>query len=231
MSGKSVLITGSSKGLGEELAVVFAMNNYGVILHGRNNEDLSRVEKKVAKIGVRCDILSGDLKLDKTIKGLYKLASKRNVSVLVNNAGIDLKTNDAGSGLKLPLNEISDNQIDELLTTNLLALIKLTRRLYPLFLEKGKGTIVNINSVSGLECQELKSIYCASKWGLRGFTDSLRLEARKHGIRVVGVYPSRIKTKAYFPVGMEPREVALKIYNAYNSVDVNELILDEREKK
>ena len=198
MKKESVLITGSSKGLGEELALVFASNNHDVILHGRNKEDLARVEEKVSKMGVNCCVLDGDLRLDKTIEELHKLAKEKGVSVLINNAGTDLKLEDAGSDLKLPLSEIDDRQIDETLITNLIAPIKLTKRLYTLFLGKGYGTIININSLSGLESHELRNIYCASKWGLRGFTDSFRLEAEKHKVRVLGVYPSRIKTKAYF---------------------------------
>jgi len=230
MKNKSVLITGSSKGLGEELALVFASNNYDVILHGRNKVDLARVKGKVSKMAVNCYILDGDLRLDKTIDELYKLAKEKDVSVLINNAGTDLKPQDAGPDLKLPLNEIDDRQIDEILITNLIAPIKLTKRLYTLFLDKGYGTIININSLSGLEPQELKSTYCASKWGLRGFTDSFRLEADKHKVRVLGVYPSRIKTKAYFTFGMEPQEVAQKIYTAYNNTNMSEIILDERVK-
>ena len=231
MKNKSVLITGSSKGLGEELALVFASNNYDVILHGRNKADLARVKEKVSKMAVNCYILDGDLRLDKTIDELYKLAKEKDVSVLINNAGTDLKPQDAGPDLKLPLNEIDDRQIDEILITNLIALIKLTKRLYTLFLDKGYGTIININSLSGLEPQELKSTSCASKWGLRGFTDSFRLEADKHKVRVLGVYPSRIKTKEYFTFGMEPQEVAQKIYAAYNNTNINEIKLDGRPQK
>ncbi|MFC1931531.1 SDR family NAD(P)-dependent oxidoreductase, partial [Chloroflexota bacterium] len=91
--------------------------------------------------------------------------------------------------------------------------------------------IININSISGMEPNELKSIYCASKWGLRGFTDSFRLEAKNHKVRVLGVYPSRIKTKAHFTFGMETQEVAQKIYAAYKNTEIDELKLDERPKK
>lgn len=231
MKNESVLITGSSKGLGEELALVFASNNHDVILHGRNKEDLARVEERVFKVGVNCYILDGDLRLDKTVEELYKLAKEKDVSVLINNAGTDLELHDAGPDLKLPLNEIDDKQIDEILITNLIAAIKLTKRLYTLFLDKGYGTIININSLSGLESHELRSIYCASKWGLRGFTDGFRLEAEKYKVRVLGVYPSRIKTKPYFAVGMEPQEVAQKIYAAYSDTSISEIILDGRPKK
>lgn len=228
---KSVLITGSSRGLGKELALVFANNNHNIILHGRNKEDLERVKEEVTTIGVICHILEGDLRLDKTIEELYKRAKEKDVSVLINNAGTDLKLQDAGPNLKLPLNEIDDKQINEILITNSIAPIKLTKRLYTLFLDKGYGTIIIINSLSGLENHELRSVYCASKWGLRGFTDTFRLEADKHNVKVLGVYPSRIKTKPYFTYGMEPQEVAQKIYAAYKNSNLDEIIIDGRPKK
>lgn len=227
MNNKSVLITGSSKGLGEQLALAFARNNYDIILHGRNKESLAKVKGEISKVGVNCFIVTGDLRLDKTIEALYKVAGKTDVTVLINNAGIALTLPGEDTDLRLPLNEISDEQIDDILATNLLAPIKLTRRLYQLFLNKGHGTIININSLLGLEPRELNTLYCASKWGLRGFTDSFRLEAAKHGIRVIGVYPSRIKTRA-FTDGMEPKDVAQKIYSAFSNSAIDEIKLDER---
>ncbi len=231
MKNEPVLITGSSKGLGEELALVFASANHDIILHGRNKKDLAGVKEKVSKMGVNCYILDGDLRLDKTIEGLCKIAKEKDVSVLINNAGTDLKLHNAGPDLKLPLNEVDNKQIDEILITNLIAPIKLTKRLYTLFLDKGYGTIVNINSLSGLLAHDLRSIYCASRWGLRGFTDAFRLEAKKHKVRVLGVYPSRIKTKPYFTYGMEPQQVAQKIYAAYEDTNIDEIKLDGRPKK
>lgn len=231
MRKETALITGSNKGLGKALALVFASNNHDVIIHGREIEDLAKVEGTISGTGVSCYTLSGDLRLNETIEGLYRLAEEKNVSILINNAGTDLTPEDAGPDLKLPLNEVNDEQVDELLITNLITLIKLTRRIYTLFLSKGYGTIININSICGLEAHKLRSLYCASKWGLRGFTDSLRLEAEKNNIRVIGVYPTRIKTRDYFTFGMEPQEVAQKIYTMYSETSTSEIILDDRPKK
>lgn len=229
MKKEVVLITGSSRGLGEQLALIFAGNGHDIILHGRNKENLTKVQGMVVKMGVNCYITAGDLKLGKTIDELFEIARKKDISVLINNAGTSLRSNDAvEQDLKLPLSEIDKEQIDDILMTNLVAPVKLTRRLYTLFLTKKHGTIININSLLGLEPRELNSIYCASKWGLRGFTDSLRLEAEKNGVRVIGVYPGRIKTRACFTEGMGPQEVAQEIYAAYCSTDTDEVILDGR---
>ncbi|MFC1952749.1 SDR family NAD(P)-dependent oxidoreductase [Chloroflexota bacterium] len=231
MKNESVLITGSSRGLGEQLALVFSANNHDIILHGRNIENLGKIQNKIVGAGSDCFIITGDLMSDKTLDELNEIARQKDVSVLINNAGVSLTQDNAEEDLKLPLSNIVDNQIDELLTINLIAPVKLTRRLYTLFIDRGRGTIININSLLGLESRELNSLYCASKWGLRGFTDALRLEAEKTGIRIIGVYPSRIKTKACFTDGMDPRDVARKIYAAYISKTNDEIVLDGRPEK
>ena len=223
-----VLVTGSSKGLGEELALVFASNGHDIVLHGRNVVDLRGVEAELTSMGVRCTVVAGDLRSGECIESLARVAKESGVSVLINNAGVDLDEQYAETDLKLPFDEIEDRQIDEIVTTNLVALMKLTRRVYAHFLDKGRGTVININSISGLECHNLRTVYCASKWGLRGFTDTLRLEAEKKGIRVLGVYPSRIRTKPYFSYGMTPREVALKVYDTYIDPSLTESVIDGR---
>jgi short-subunit dehydrogenase len=224
MQNKFVLITGSGHGLGRELALVFAGHNYNIILHDRNKSDLEKTEKEISKKDINSFVLLGDLKSDKTLDSLYKISKKKKISVLINNAGVHCPG--------LPLEKIDDRQIDDLLLTNLIASIKLTRRIYRFFLENGHGgTIININSISGLENQEFRTVYCASKWGLRGFTDTLRLEAGGKNIRIIDIYPSRIKTRSEFTVGMETEEVAKKIYEVYENTNLDKVILDGRPKK
>lgn len=202
-----VLITGSGRGLGKSLALVFASNNYDIILHDRVAEDLENTRNEVLEKGVNCDILLGDLNDIETIDKLYDVAKNKDVSILINNAGLHCP--------HLPLEGIKDDQIDEIITTNLISQIKLTKRMYSVFLEKNNGVIININSMSGLKPSKNRTIYSASKWGLRGFSESFKLEVKNHNIRVIDVYPSRIKTRPEFKYGMESNDVAKKIYDAY----------------
>ncbi len=217
-----VLITGSSRGLGRELALVFAENGYGIVLHGRNISALNNVKEKISKIGAESVIVVGDIREDNVIEELVNVAEKKNISVLVNNAGSQI------SAFKLPVNMFDSHQIDELVNVHLTAPIKLTKGIYSLFKEKGSGTIININSLAGLESQDGRSIYCASKWGLRGFTNTLRLEAEKNNIFVMGIYPSRIKTRPELSAyGWETRKVAENIYEGFINKE-KDLILDDR---
>jgi len=207
-----VLITGSSKGLGKELALLFASNSYNIILHGRNKLDLQNVKKEIIKKGVDCIIVTGDIKKDETIDKLYLKSKEKDISIFINNAGVHCP--------HLPLEKINDVDIDDLLNTNLIAPIKLTQRVYRDFFEKKSGVIININSLSGLKSQYHRTLYCSSKWGLKGFSDTLRMEAEDNNIRIIDVYPGRIKTKKEFKEGMNTKEVAQKIYDDFKNNDI-----------
>lgn len=220
---KLVLITGSGHGLGRELALVFASHGYDIVLTDRNKNDLEESRKKISKIGVNYFILLGDIRSDKTLDSLYEISEKEGISILINNAGVHCP--------KLPLQDLNNEQIDDMMMSNLIAPIKLTWRVYPLFLENGQGTIININSLSGLENQKFRTIYSASKWGLRGFADALKLETEENAVRILDIYPSRMKTRPEFTFGMEPQNVARKIYEVYKNTNLNRIILDDRPKK
>ena len=222
---ESALVTASSHGLGKAIALVFAESNYDIILHGRDLNKISEAREELFKKCPSVSAVKGDLRGYTTINELYDRARSKELSILINNAAIPC----AG----LPFEQLSEEYIEDNILTNLLSVIKLTRKIYPIFLERGGGTIININSSVGLEPRKYRSVHSASKWGLRGFDNVLRLEAREKNIRVISVYPGRIKTVPEFDEGMEMGYVAERIYEAYkNMSEGGELLLEgEREIK
>lgn len=185
MTKKTVLITGSSKGLGKSLATVFARNGNDIILHGRNEQDLKSVEQEILAHRVACDVVTGDLTHDKTIEKLAQVAEERDADVLINNAGIYLNA---------PFQEISLLDFRRVIEVNLVAPIILTRKIFPILQRKQSGMIVNINSLAGKNPTDRESAYCASKHGLRGFTKSIQFEANKDHISVIEVYLGTMNT-------------------------------------
>ena len=217
---KCVLVTASSKGLGKAIAEVFSKNGYDIILHGRDVKKVNKTEKEIKKNGVNVYKVIGDLKDKKTLKSLFNI-SKDKISVLVNNAAIPC--------YGLPISEMNDNQIMNSLDTNLISPIFLIQKIYPLLKKQGYGSIININSIVGKEPKKFRSIHSATKWGLKGFSKSLRIEAEEDGIKVINVYPTRIKTIKEFTYGLEPKYVAKQIYNEHiDSINDDELIIDGR---
>ncbi len=226
---RRVLVTASSKGLGKAIAYEFAMNDYDVILHGRDEEKVRQtkellendsVEYRNRKIDVSCIV--GDLRSNITIDELYKI-SKDKISVLVNNAAIPC--------YGLPLDEMDYMQMIGSLHINLVTPIILTNRIYPLLKKQGYGSIININSIVGKEPKKFRSVHSATKWGLKGFSKSLRIEAEENGIKVINVYPTQIKTVKEHTFGLEPYDVAKKIYEEHIDGDTGELVLDGRPEK
>lgn len=206
---EGVLITGSSQGIGKYLAFVFAENNHKVIIHGRDKKKLEEVCEEIKKFSNPVTMVLGDLRNRETLEKLYSAAIGNNISCLINNAAV------VCPGLKL--SELSEDKIQEMLSVNLIAPILLTQRIYPFFANKGSGVIININSIAGLEAKKQRSLYCASKYGLRGFSESLGIEAEEKGVSVASVYLSKVKLMEQDQFGMNPWVVARKIYKVYKN--------------
>lgn len=185
MASKTALITGSSNGLGKSLAIVFAQNGFNIILHGRNESALEKAKEEVMRHHVVCDVVKGDITADETIDELTRFAEKRNVDVLINNAG---------TYLNAPFQKISPKDFKKVIEVNLIAPIVLTRKIFPILQRKQKGIIININSLAGKNPTDGESAYCASKHGLRGFTKSIQFEANKDHVSVVEVYLGTMNT-------------------------------------
>ncbi|MCF7955485.1 MAG: SDR family NAD(P)-dependent oxidoreductase [Phycisphaerae bacterium] len=205
---KWVLITGASKGLGKELAFAFADAGANLILTARSGDLLGGIAESIKKThGVRCDVIAGDICSADVFDEVCKAAIERDIEVLVNNAGIvsiDL------------LEDVSVERIEMMVQLNLLVPIKLTRAVIPMFKKRRAGTIVNINSTAGRKAVAEHAVYCATKHGMTGFAEALKMEVKGMGIRVFNVSPGKmatelftaddkdIDTSAFIP----PREVA-----------------------
>ncbi len=220
---KSVLVTGSGRGIGRGLALGFARLGHNLIISGRDREALGQVRRAIEQTGVTCKAVVGDLNAHSVLDSLEEVARNEDISILVNNAGRHCP--------HLPFEEMSDNEIDALVGSNLVSHLKLSRRIYSFFKDRKEGTIAVINSMSGRENHFRRTIYCASRWGLRGFTDTLRREAQENNVRIVGVYMARVKTRPEFSEGMEVDFVVKEILDYINSDRNEDLILDDRPNK
>ena len=206
----NVLITGASSGIGRALAYKFSSNVKSLVLCSRNEEGLVKVKERVEKKELKVHVFPCDLSSEKNCIRLSDFAVSKNVNVLINNAAIP------SPGISL--NNISVSQISDIINVNLKAPIFLSK------LIKGLNTIINLNSMLGLEHKFNRTIYSASKWGLRGFSESLKLEM---DAVVLDVYLSNVKTRPDIREGQEVNFVANQIYEAY-LLKKTELILDGR---
>ncbi len=182
-----ILITGASSGIGAAAARLFGREGYRVVLAARRQELLEKLKNEIESEGGKALAIQSDVKCCDDCQRLARQA-------LENYGQIDILFNNAGIG-RLDWLESLDLQTDiqELISVNLLGTIWLTRAVLPAMIERQSGHIINMVSVAGLIAPPLYTIYSASKFGVRGFSDALRREVRIHNIFVSGVYPGGVK--------------------------------------
>ena len=182
MTTRRFLVTGGSQGIGA--AIVAAARSAGdeVVFTGRNEELIGRVAAETGAFGVRADVSSGE-------------DNARTVEVALERMnGIDVLVNNAGFGYFAQIGELDLDAMKTLFATNVFGLVDLTNRVVPLMKEQGQGDIVNIASTSGLKGHAHGTAYSASKFAVRGISQSWQAELRPHDIRVLCVCPSEVQT-------------------------------------
>ena len=184
LNGARVLLTGASGGIGNAIARALHERGASLAITGRRVDALESLK---AELGDRVDVLQADLAKREDVNALPERAGA--VDVLVANAGLPA-SGDVGS--------FSPEQIDRAIDVNLRAPLQLTHALLPRMLEKGSGHVVYVSSLSGKVPSAGASIYCATKFGLRGFGDSLHDELHGTGVGVTTVFPGFISGAGMF---------------------------------
>ncbi|MCV0382248.1 MAG: SDR family oxidoreductase [Erythrobacter sp.] len=200
-AGKTVIVTGSSSGIGKGIAKRFASEGANVVLNSRSREDLEKVAAGLDKD--RTLIVEGDVGGTDFARSIVDRTLDRfgALDVLVNNAGI------ATPG---PLAEAQDDDIDAIFEINVKGLIRMCRAAIPHLVESG-GSIVNTSSVSGLGGDWTMPLYCASKGAVSNFTRALALQLGEQGVRVNAVCPSM--TRSEMTDGMTDNEELMTAFN------------------
>jgi short-subunit dehydrogenase len=220
---KTILITGAGTGLGKELALAYAQKGNRIILVGRTQSNLNEVSGMIEKtngsaITTTCDISDSSV----VEKLLSRLNETEKIDQVINNAGI---------GFFGPLQEISADEINQMIDTNVKGTIYVTKAILPTFLERNAGKIMNIISTAGLRGKVHETAYCASKFAIRGFTEALVKELANTTISVSGVYMGGMDTPFWDENNhvtdrsrlKSAKEVALEILERENET---ELIID-----
>lgn len=171
-------MTGATAGLGLAITERFLAEGHRV--HGVGRTARRKAETPRGLTAVRCD-----LRRPTAVARLVALVRREKIDCLVCNAGVY-----SDRGVALP-----DQDACDLLATNLVAPVLLLKNVYALFRARGRGTIVVVNSVAGLEPNYDEAVYCASKHGLRGFTRALQIDGARHGVRILDYYLGALRTR------------------------------------
>ncbi|MCU0542232.1 MAG: SDR family oxidoreductase [Oscillatoriaceae cyanobacterium Prado104] len=183
----TVLITGASQGIGKATSLLFASKGYDVVLVARQIDRLESVAQQIKDKGRNAWAISADVRDAEQVNSMVReaLACCGSIDVLINNAGI------------YSLGQVEQYTLEvwhQIIDTNLWGYIHTIHALLSHFLERGKGTIVNVGSIGGKIPIAYQVPYTTSKYAVTGLTESLHSELSDKGIRVCGVHPNFIKT-------------------------------------
>lgn len=189
MARKVVLVTGASRGIGKAIAVKFAKKGYNVIINCAHREqELMQAKREIEGYQVSCTAFLGDMGNLSVCEELFQLIRKQygNLDVLINNAGISY------IGL---LQDMSADDWDRILRTNLTSVFNCCKLAIPMMLSEGHGKIVNISSVWGNVGASCEVAYSATKGGINAFTKALAKELAPSNIQVNAVACGAIDTE------------------------------------
>jgi short-subunit dehydrogenase len=198
LSGKVLLLTGGSRGLGPVIAEAVAKRGATVVLAARDENRLRDVAARLEQLGARTLIVPVDLRQAAQREELAATAVRElgAVDVLVNNAGLETE----GAYAELPWRSIQEN-----IEVNLVAPLALTHLILPEMLRRHAGHVVNIASVAAKSGSPYASVYSATKAGLAEWTRALRLELAGSGVRFSTIFPCYVRDVGMFArFGVEP---------------------------
>jgi short-subunit dehydrogenase len=184
-----ILITGASAGIGEATARLFAAEGYRVALAARRAERLEALAGEIRAQGGQALPVAADLGCLEDIRRLVQ-------TVLEHYGQIDILFNNAGFGRLGWLEGLApEADVQAQLQVNLLGAIWLAQAVLPQMIARRTGHIINMSSMAGLVAPPTYSVYAASKFGLRGFSEALRRDVGIYGLHVSGIYPGGVDTE------------------------------------
>ncbi len=205
LKNKIILITGASSGFGADAAKLFAREGATVVLAARRMNRLTELARQIIAAGGQASAVAVDVTEQSQIEDMVQ-------TVIDHYGRIDILFNNAGFG-RLDWLENMDpgRDIETQIAVNLTGLIQVTRAVLPHMYRQGSGHIIHMSSVAGHIAAPTYSIYSATKYGVRAFTDALRREAAPFGVKVSGIYPGPAATEFGEHTGTGPVKSKMKL--------------------
>lgn len=188
MNGKNAIVTGASRGIGRATALTLAQKGYNILANSSKSiDELNSLKEEILSLGVNCEVFVGDIGVHSTAVEMidHMHNTLGDVDVLINNAGISYV------GL---LQDMSFDEWDHIIRTNVTSVFNLSKLAIPDMISKKSGHIINISSVWGLCGASCEVAYSASKGAINSFTKALGKELAPSGIRVNAIACGAVDT-------------------------------------
>jgi NAD(P)-dependent dehydrogenase (short-subunit alcohol dehydrogenase family) len=186
LNNRVILITGGAQGLGKAISTAVAEAGATVIIGDIQEDKAKAVAEELSKKG-KVEYIKLDLSDEKSVEEVINEVKNRygRLDGLINNAGIDFTK---------PITELKVSEWDAAMNVNLRGPFLTSKFALPIMAERKSGHIINIISTASLRAWTEASVYHATKWGLRGYTQALFTEARKVGVKVTGLIAGGMRT-------------------------------------
>jgi NADP-dependent 3-hydroxy acid dehydrogenase YdfG len=217
---KTALVTGASSGIGEAIARILADNMYNLIICGRREDKLVKLQKEISR-KVNVDYLLFDVRDRASVKEVLGEAVENNkIDVLINNAG-----NAHGMA---PLQDGDVDDWDAMIDGNVKGLLYVSKVIIPQMVERQSGYIINIGSIAGKEVYPNGNVYCASKHAVDAINNGMRMDLNKHGIKVSQISPGLVETEfseVRFKGDIQKASTVYNNLDALQAIDIAEIAM------
>jgi NAD(P)-dependent dehydrogenase (short-subunit alcohol dehydrogenase family) len=197
LSGRTALVTGASKGLGRAMAVGLARAGCGLALCARDRDGLAETRAAVQALGARAEVFAMDVLSRASVREAVAAALERMgaIDVLVNNAGVNVR--------KTVL-ELSEEEWDLVLDTNLKGYFLVAQAVAPHMIARGRGKVINVSSIFGAVGMNNQLAYASSKGGVVQMTKVMAIEWARHGVTVNAIAPTYFETPLVAALRQDP---------------------------
>lgn len=197
LNGKVAIVTGSSRGIGKAIALLFAKEGAIISAIARTEEDLGKLKSEIESHNGTCLIFKGDVSNETDVKNVVEKTVERfgKIDILVNNAGF---------GIYKPVVELTVDEFDSMVGVNFRGVFLFTKYVLPYMIRQSSGVIINISSIAGTLGVKNMAVYAATKWAVNGFTESVMHEVREYNIRVASLCPGSVDTNFSNVAGSNP---------------------------
>jgi NAD(P)-dependent dehydrogenase (short-subunit alcohol dehydrogenase family) len=183
----TIFITGATRGIGRETALLFARRGWRVFGCGRDEQKIAEVNEIARKENLALEVFQMDVtkreEIDRGMARLMEATGGKGVDVLVNNAGYQELC---------PVEDLTNEKWHAQFETNFFAYLEMIRRLAPKMREQKRGRIINLSSIAGRMSLPVHGPYAATKHAVEAMSDALRIEIKPFGVRVVLIEPGPI---------------------------------------